>query len=91
MEKITMSKITTLTDDMYNRIEKGGMLGTPLRELLGIPKTKKMSIGDTMCFVGQPSQAKDVFRYELNGSEVFYVVINPIDDKMAFCYCIHPR
>lgn len=86
----TMNKVTNLTDDMYNRIAKDGKLGTALRELLGIPKTKKMGIGDTMCMVGQPSKVKDVFKYVQNGREVFYVVINAIDEQMAFCYCIYP-
>ena len=86
----TMSKVTSLTDDMYNRIAKDGKLGASLRELLGIPKTKKMGIGDTMCMVGQPSKVKDVFKYVQNGREIFYVVINPMDDKMAFCYSIYP-
>lgn len=34
--------------------------------------------------------AKDVFKYVQNGREVFYVVINPMDDKMALCYSIYP-
>lgn len=88
--EIKMNKVTKLTDDMYNRIAKDGKLGTALRELLGIPKTKKMRIGDTTCTVGQPSEVKDVFKYVQNGREVFYVVINPMDDKMAFCYVIYP-
>ena len=75
---------------MYNRIVKGGKLGASLRELLGIPKTKKVEIGDTMCMIGQPSETKDVFKLKCKtGKEAFYVVINPVDDKMALCYSIH--
>ena len=85
-----MDKIATLSDDMYNKIAKDGRLGNALREYLGIPKTKRMRIGDTLCLVGQPSNIKDVFKYIQNGREVFYVVINPIDDKRAFCYSIYP-
>lgn len=88
--EVTMNKIGTLTDDMYNRIAKDKKLGTELREFLGIPKTKKMGIGDTMCMVGEPSNIKDVFKYTQNGREVFYVVIKPMDDKLAFCYSIYP-
>lgn len=86
----TMSKMTNLTDEMYNKIAKDGKLGTSLREHLGIPKTKKMRIGDTMCMLGQPSKPKDVFKCVQNGREIFYVVINPMDEKMAFCYVIYP-
>lgn len=84
-----MNKIATLTDDMYNKITKDGKLGAALRELLGIPKTKKMGIGSTMCMIGHPSNIKDVFKCTQKGREIFYVVINPIDDKMAFCYSIY--
>ena len=88
--EIKMNKVASLTDDMYNRIAKDGKLGTSLRELLGIPKTKKMGIGDSMCMIGRPSEIKDVFKYVQNGREIFYIVINPLDDKMAFCYVIYP-
>ncbi len=86
----TMNKVTSLTDDMYNRISQDGTVEASLRELLGIPKTKKMRIGDTMCMIGQPSEPKDVFKCVQNGKEVFYVVINPVDNKMAFCYSVYP-
>lgn len=88
--EIVINKIANLTDDMYNRIAKDGKLEVSLRELLGIPRTKRMMIGDTMCMLGKPSKVKDVFKYVQNDREVFYVVINPIDDKMAFCYSIYP-
>ena len=87
--EITMNKIATLTDDMYNKITKDGKLGAALRELLEIPKTKKMGIGSTMCMIGQPSNIKDVFKYTQNGREVYYVVVNPIADKIALCYSIY--
>lgn len=85
-----MNKIGTLPDDMYNRITKDGKLDAALRDFLGIPQTNKMRIGDTMCMVGQPSNTKDVFKYTQNGKNIYYIVINPVDDKRAFCYSIHP-
>lgn len=86
----TMNKVTTLTDDLYNRVTKDGKLGSALRELLNIPKTKKMGIGDTMVRIGKVSDIKDVFKCDWNGREMFYIVINPIDEEMAFCYSIYP-
>ena len=87
--EITMNKVAVLSDDQYNRIAKDGRLGRDIRELLGIPKTKKVNIGDTVCVVGQPSNTKDVFKYTQNNRNVFYVVINSMDDKMAMCYSIY--
>lgn len=87
--EVIMNKVATLTDDQYNRIAKDGRLGRDIRELLNIPKTKKVGIGDTVCIVGQPSKTKDVFKYTQNNRNVFYVVINPIDDTRAMCYSIY--
>ena len=85
-----MKKITNLTDDMYNRISKDGKLDSSLRELLGIPKTKKMCVGDSLCIIGQLSETKDVFKFENDNTKMFYVVINPLNEEMAFCYTIYP-
>nr|DAJ60442.1 MAG TPA: hypothetical protein [Caudoviricetes sp.] len=87
--EIIMDKVTTLSDKQYNRIVKGGRLGSDIRELLDILKTKKVNIGDTVCTVGQPSNTKDVFKYTWNNRNIFYVVINPMGDKMAMCYSIY--
>lgn len=87
--EVIMNKVTVLSDDQYNRIEKDGSLGRDIRELLGIPKTKKVNIGDTVCMIGKPSNTKDVFKYTQNNRDIFYVVINPIDEIMAMCYSIY--
>lgn len=47
-----MNRITRLTEDQYNRFVKTRKLGANLREVLGIPKTKKVHIGDTLCMIG---------------------------------------
>lgn len=49
-----------------------------------------MKMKEGNCMVGQPSSVKDVFKYTQNGREVFYVVIKPIDNKLALCYSIYP-
>ena len=87
--EIIMDKVTTLSDDQYNKIAKGSRLGKDIREALGIPEAKKVNIGDTVCIVGQPSNTKDVFKYTWNNRNIFYVVINPMGDKMAMCYSIY--
>ena len=84
-----MDKVALLSDDQYNRIVKDGSLGQDIRELLGIPKTKKVNIGDTVCMIGEVSTTKDVFKYTQNNRDVFYVVINPIDEISAMCYSIY--
>lgn len=84
-----MEKIMTLDTDTYNRIAKDGELGK-LKEILGIKKNEKYQIGDTMVKIDKISSAGDVFKYERNGRKIFYVVINPLNESMAFCYSIYP-
>lgn len=79
----------TLDTDTYNRIAKDGKLGK-LKEVLGIKRNEKYQIGDTMVKIDKISSTGDVFKYEQNGREIFYVVINPLDEVMAFCYSIYP-
>lgn len=86
----TMNKVATLDSDTYSRIAKDGKLGAALREKLGIPKNKKMGIGDTMIRIGKFTNVGDVFKYIQNKREIFYVVINPINEELAFCYSIYP-
>ncbi len=86
--KTIMNKIAVLSDEQYKGIIKDGSLGQDIRELLGIPKTKKVNIGDTVCVVGQPSNTKDVFKYTHNNKDTFYVVISPIDETTAMCYSL---
>ena len=84
-----MNRITRLTEDQYNRFVKTRKLGANLREVLGIPKTKKVHIGDTLCMIGQQSETKDVFECMHGAKKVLYVVSEPIDEMMAACYSIY--
>ena len=84
-----MNKITRLTEDQYNKLVKTKKLGINLRKLLGIPKTKKVYIGDTLCMLGQQSETKDVFECIHSGKRVLYVVCEPLDEIMAACYSIY--
>lgn len=86
--EVIMNKVATLSHDQYIGIAKGN-LGRDIREILGISETKEIHIGDTVCAVGQPSKARDVFKYTQNNINIFYIVIAPIDDKMAMCYSIY--
>lgn len=41
-------------------------------------------------FQSQNEFIEDLANMFRHGREVFYVVINPIDEKTAFCYSIYP-
>lgn len=86
-----MEKITNLSDDTYNKFVKSGKLGTELRELLNIPKTKKMGIGTTVVLLGKSSKEKDVFKCTYNSQERIYIVVSALDEQRAYCYSIYPK
>lgn len=86
----TMKKITTLTDEQYSRIKNRISLGKEIRQILNIPQTRKIGIGDTLCMIGQPTKEKEVFKYIQNGREIFYVIIEPLDSVTAMCYSLYP-
>ena len=85
-----MDKVATLNKEQYEKIKKQGVLGTEVRVLLGIPRNRKVRIGDSMVHIGTKSEERDVFKYVHNGTrEVFYIVISPEDEMDAFCLCIN--
>lgn len=84
-----VEKITTLTDEQYNRISKSGSLGREVRKVLSIPQNKSVSVGDTVVNIRESSKEKDVFKCTYDSSEVFYIVIEPMDEQMALCYSIY--
>jgi len=86
-----MKFLTQLTDDEFGRMAKTRALGNDLRSLLHIPFNKPVGIGDTTVRIGRASEKKDVFVVEKNGEKRFYVVIEPMDDELAFCYSIYPQ
>lgn len=90
--KFKVRKIGTLTEETYNKLHKNGRLGSALRELLNIPATKKMKIGDSLCVVGQNSKQKEVYSFKQENGKILYaIVIRPIDEERAFCYTIYPE
>lgn len=86
--KDAMKKIATLSDDMYSHLGMTNYIDDELRNLLGIPKNKKIMVGDAIVYIGTHSSVKDVFVYERGNTKVFYVVMNPMDEETAFCYYI---
>lgn len=85
-----MKKLTTLSTEMYNTIANG-KLNNELRNLLGISEETEIGIGDTMVMIGEHCKPKDVFEYVNNGKSRYYVVIESVDNRTAYCYVIYGR
>lgn len=81
--------IKTLRDEDMVWIQKDGE-DAEIKKLIGIDTEQKYGIGDSVVRVNMPTKQNDVLKCEWNGRTFYYVVINPIDGIMAFCYTLYP-
>ena len=87
-----MKKIITLSKGMFDTITPNGKLNSELRSLLKIPDTMPLGIGDTMVMLNSPCDKRDVFKPVNGNREIrYYVVIEPVDERMAYCYSIYEK
>lgn len=87
-----MEKVTTLDKKMLNTITANDNLSKELRDLLEIPNTKNFGIGDTMVMLNTSSNEGDVFKFvNQKGETRYYIVIEPVDENMAYCYSIFEK
>lgn len=85
-----MDYIKTLRDEDMVWIQKDGD-DTEIKQLIGIDSEQKYGIGDSFVHVNIATKPNDVLKCEWNGRTFYYVVINPVDDVMAFCYILYPE
>lgn len=90
MDDYTMEKIMKLNETQFRLFAKDGKT-KEVKNILGIPSNKKYGIGDSMVMTKMHTEPNDVLKMDWNGREVYYVVINPIDEQMAFCFSIYPK
>ena len=87
-----MKKIATLDKKMLNTITANDNLSKELRDLLEIPDTKNFRIGDTMVMLNTSSTEGDVFKLVNKKCETrYYIVIEPVNESMAYCYSIFEK
>lgn len=84
-----MEKILTLEKGVFDTIATNGNLSNELRGLLEIPDIMNYGIGDTMVMLNTPCKERDVFKLTNEaGENRYYIVIEPVDENMAYCYSI---
>lgn len=84
-----MKKLKTLTKETYNRLITDENTTPELKEILGIPKEDEISIGDTAVRIGKETNVGDIYVHEHHEHKVFYIVIEPIDEELAYCYSVY--
>ena len=87
-----MEKILTLEKDVFDAIITNGNLNNELKSLLEIPDSMDYGIGDTMVMLNTSCKERDVFKLtNKQGETRYYIVIEPVDEKMAYCYSIYAK
>ena len=84
-----LNKLITLTENQYKQITKGNNLNRELKKALQIPSESVATVGDTLVTLSVPTKQGEVFEYFHGSKRIVYIVIEPMDDKMAFCYSIY--
>lgn len=90
MEDYTMEKVMTLNDTQFRLFAKDGKT-KEIKSILGITSNKKYGIGDSMVMTKMETKPNEVLKMNWKGNDRYYVVINPIDEQMAFCYTVYPK
>jgi len=89
MNDIIMEKVMQLNETQFRLFAKNGKT-KEIKSILGIPEKEKYAIGDSMVKVNKVTLPNDVLKATWQGKDRYYVVINPIDEVMAFCYSVYP-
>lgn len=81
-----MEKIKTLTESEIKRVEKASDKGRVLKNILGL---KGYDVGDTTTQIDN-AEMFGVYKNNWKGRDFYYLVVNVIDEKLAFAYSLYP-
>lgn len=90
MSDYTMEKVMKINETQFRLFAKDGKT-KEIKKILGLPENKKYGIGDSVVQVNQVTLPNDVLKMTWSGEDRYYVVINPIDERLAFCYSVYPK
>lgn len=85
-----MKKINKITEEQFNVLNESENKIEVFKEILNldiIPNNYR--IGDTAISIDN-AEAFDVYENNSNNRNVYYVVINKIDNNLAFAYSFYP-
>ena len=85
-----MEKIKILTQEQFDKFEKSKEQEKVAKELLGLPSSAKIGVGDTAVTINN-SKPLDVYKNYWKGKDTYYIVISTIDEETAMAYSIYPK
>lgn len=88
-----MEKISEVTQEQFEKLKKATSLNKQVKvfkEIANIEEIGKYCIGDTTVKVTN-SKRLDVFKDVFNNKNFYYIIVNPIDEELAFAYSLYPK
>lgn len=90
MEDAKMEKVIKLTHEQFNKFKNSDEQEKVARELLNLSQDIEIGIGDTAVMIDNANPL-EVYKNTWKGGEYFYIVIQPMSEKLAMCYSIYPK
>ncbi len=84
-----MNKVAIVTKDQLSKLCKAKNQAKVFKDILGLPPKSKYAIGDTVAFIAN-SQPLEVYQNEHAGRTIYYLVLEAINDELAFAYSLYP-
>lgn len=85
-----MKKIMEITEEQLENFKNADNQVNMFKEIANIQETGTYCIGDTTIKVNN-SKRLDVFKESFNSKNFYYIIVNPIDEELAFAYSLYPR
>lgn len=85
-----MEKIMEIAEEQLENLKNTDNQVEVFKEIAEIKEIGTYCFGDTTI---KASNAKrlDVFKEVFNNKNFYYIIVNPIDEELAFAYSLYPR
>lgn len=79
-----------ITEKQLDVLKNADNQARVFKEIANIQETGTYCIGDTTIKINN-SKKLDVFKEKFNNKNFYYIIVNPIDEELAFAYSLYPR
>lgn len=84
-----MKKIKEITQKQFEKLINSDDQAKVFKEIVNLEPASEYKVGDTAVTV-EGSKPLDVFKNTFKGRDTYYIVINALNEKMAFAYSLYP-
>lgn len=85
-----MEKIKNIKQEQFEELKSSNDMVACFKKIINIKEIGRYCVGDTTIKVDN-SKKLEVYRETFNNKNFYYIIVNPIDEKIAFAYSLYPR